>query len=66
MLIGTGEWSDFQHLFFMADGQLYGVHHFMFYKRFPPAHQFDDWLDSALLIGTDGWSSFKFLLAPLK
>ena len=50
----------------MADGQLYGVHNGKFYKRSPPAHHLDNWLGSANLIGSGGWSVFKFLMAPLK
>ena len=65
-LIGPAEWSHFQQLFFMADGQLYGVHNGKFYKRSPPAYHLDNWLGSANLIGSGGWSMFKFLMAPLK
>ena len=65
-LIGTGGWDSFQFLFFMADGELYGVNNGQFYKRSAPTHGGDNWLGSAEVIGTGGWNVFKFLMSPLK
>ena len=32
-----------------------------FHKRGPPKHAGDNWLGSAILIGSTGWCDFKFL-----
>ena len=64
-LIGSGGWGNFQFLFFMSDGDLYGVHDGKFYKRSPPTQIPDNWLGSSTLIGSGGWHVFKFLMAPL-
>ena len=64
-LIGTGGWAGFQFLFFMTDGDLYGVHSDKFYKRSVPTHGGDNWLGTSEMIGTGGWSVFKYLMSPL-
>ena len=59
-------WNSFQHLFFMNDGQLYGVDRDKLYKHSPPTNgqSGDKWLTSSTLIGSGGWSVFQFLVAP--
>ncbi|KAL9970598.1 hypothetical protein ACROYT_G023003 [Oculina patagonica] len=55
-------WDDYDHLFFMASGDLYGVFLDRFYKEAPTS----DWLANSLtMIGHSGWSMFKFLMSPL-
>lgn len=58
-------WGDFQLLSFMADGQLYGVNNDKFYKRSPPTRGSDSWLGSSTMIGSGGWSVFKFMMGPM-
>ena len=64
-LIGVGGWSGFRFLFFLSDGDLYGVYNGKFYKRSPPVRGRDNWLGSSTMIGSGGWSVFKFLMSPL-
>lgn len=66
--IGKSGWSEFNFLFFMSDGELYGVHHDNFYKGSPPTQNVssDKWLTSSTLIAKAGWNHFKFLMSPVK
>ncbi|XP_078363502.1 uncharacterized protein LOC144647591 [Oculina patagonica] len=72
-LIGTGGWNDFYFPYFMPtadspDGELYSVYKDKFYKGPPPtpgSGSSDNWLGSATMIGTGGWSAFEFLMSPL-
>ena len=40
---------------------MYGVVDDKLYRRAPPTHSQDNWQGSATLVGTNGWSVFKFL-----
>ena len=53
-------WDHYDHLFFMADGYLYGVKGGEFFK-YPVTGR----VEELARIGTAGWSDFKFLIAPL-
>ena len=67
-LIGTAGWSDFQLLFFMSSGELYGGYQDKFYKGSTPTQSIDahTWMASSTLIGESGWSQFLNLLTPLR
>ncbi|XP_020615472.1 tachylectin-2-like [Orbicella faveolata] len=51
----------FDFLFFDPEGKLYGVEGNKFYSGPLQSSTQKQWLDSAKLLGTSGWSSFDFL-----
>lgn len=55
-------WNHYDHLFFMASGDLYGIFSDRLFRESPPS----DWLANSLsMIGHSGWSTFKFLMSPM-
>ena len=64
-MIGKEGWDKFTHLFFMPNGELYGVKDDKLYKSPPPSDSSVIWIRDSTCIGSSGWSPFKFLISPL-